>query len=224
MARQEACRLQHFCACGCYRTSRRRCAVVARRSIGMGSGQLGGVGRAGGTGEQNPDLQLDALTTADCTPVFSDTASGALDKRPQFDALLDYVRPGDALVVWRLDRLGRFSRHLTKTSPPGSPPSWPSHSCSGVQQLPGGRQGRLRRDSHHPRRLDPDLHYVVYRTCPCARAGWLRVAGAAQPHLDRHIPPVPQITAVRVHEKVPQPAALPGHPKQGVHDLEIRPP
>lgn len=67
------------------------------------------------TGEQNPDLQHDALTTAGATRVFTDTASGALDKRPELDALLDYVRPGDVLVVWRLDRLGRSVRHLTET-------------------------------------------------------------------------------------------------------------
>jgi DNA invertase Pin-like site-specific DNA recombinase len=67
------------------------------------------------TGDQNPDLQHDALAAAGCSRVFSDTASGALDKRPQLDALLDYLRPGDVLVVWRLDRLGRSVRHLTDT-------------------------------------------------------------------------------------------------------------
>lgn len=67
------------------------------------------------TGDQNADLQHDALTAAGCTRVFTDTASGALDKRPQLDALLDYLRPGDVLVVWRLDRLGRSVRHLTET-------------------------------------------------------------------------------------------------------------
>jgi DNA invertase Pin-like site-specific DNA recombinase len=67
------------------------------------------------TNDQNPDLQQDALTAAGCARVFSDTASGALDKRPQLDALLDYLRPGDVLVVWRLDRLGRSVRHLTDT-------------------------------------------------------------------------------------------------------------
>lgn len=67
------------------------------------------------TGDQNPDLQHDALTKAGCSRVFSDTASGALDKRAQLDALLDYLRPGDVLVVWRLDRLGRSVRHLTET-------------------------------------------------------------------------------------------------------------
>ncbi|MCA1674288.1 MAG: recombinase family protein, partial [Actinobacteria bacterium] len=67
------------------------------------------------TGDQNPDLQHDALIAAGCPRVFSDTASGALDKRPQLDALLDYLRPDDVLVVWRLDRLGRSVRHLTET-------------------------------------------------------------------------------------------------------------
>ena len=47
--------------------------------------------------------------------VFTDTASGALDRRPQLDALLDYIRADDVLVVWRLDRLGRSVRHLTET-------------------------------------------------------------------------------------------------------------
>jgi DNA invertase Pin-like site-specific DNA recombinase len=65
--------------------------------------------------DQNPDLQHDALTGAGCARVFTDTASGALDKRPRLDALLDYLRSGDVLVVWRLDRLGRSVRHLTET-------------------------------------------------------------------------------------------------------------
>ncbi|MGP5123897.1 recombinase family protein [Glutamicibacter ardleyensis] len=40
------------------------------------------------------------------------TASGALESRPELDKLLDQIRPGDTLVVWRLDRLGRSIRHL----------------------------------------------------------------------------------------------------------------
>jgi len=67
------------------------------------------------TDDQNADLQHDALTAAGCARVFTDTASGALDRRPQLDALLDYIRPGDVLTVWRLDRLGRSVRHLTDT-------------------------------------------------------------------------------------------------------------
>lgn len=67
------------------------------------------------TDDQKADLQHDALNAAGCARWFTDTASGALDRREQLDALLDYIRPGDVLVVWRLDRLGRSVRHLTET-------------------------------------------------------------------------------------------------------------
>jgi DNA invertase Pin-like site-specific DNA recombinase len=64
------------------------------------------------TGDQNPELQLDALRAAGCARVFVDTASGALAARPELARALDHLRPGDTLVVWRLDRLGRSLRHL----------------------------------------------------------------------------------------------------------------
>jgi DNA invertase Pin-like site-specific DNA recombinase len=64
------------------------------------------------TVDQDPALQLDALNAAGCVKVFTDHASGALDSRPQLDRLLDQLRPGDSVVVWRLDRLGRSLRHL----------------------------------------------------------------------------------------------------------------
>ncbi|MBV9132035.1 MAG: recombinase family protein [Chloroflexi bacterium] len=67
------------------------------------------------TTDQNPDLQLDALKAASCYRVFVDTASGALDDRPQLAKVLDQLRPGDTLVVWKLDRLGRSLRHLIDT-------------------------------------------------------------------------------------------------------------
>jgi DNA invertase Pin-like site-specific DNA recombinase len=67
------------------------------------------------TADQNPDLQLDALRTAGCYRLFVDTASGALGERPQLTKILDYLRPGDTLVVWKLDRLGRSLRHLIDT-------------------------------------------------------------------------------------------------------------
>lgn len=62
--------------------------------------------------EQDPALQQDALTAAGCHRVFTDTASGALRHRPALDALLEQLRSGDVVVVWRLDRLGRSLRHL----------------------------------------------------------------------------------------------------------------
>ena len=65
--------------------------------------------------EQNARLQTDALQAAGCYKVFIDTASGALDERRELARLFDQVRPGDTVVVWRLDRLGRSIRHLIDT-------------------------------------------------------------------------------------------------------------
>jgi DNA invertase Pin-like site-specific DNA recombinase len=64
------------------------------------------------TTDQDPALQLDALKEAGCIKVFVDTASGSLDRRPELDRMLDQLRQGDTVVVWRLDRLGRSLRHL----------------------------------------------------------------------------------------------------------------
>jgi DNA invertase Pin-like site-specific DNA recombinase len=64
------------------------------------------------TFEQILDLQRDALTAAGCNRIFSDTASGGRSDRPGLQQALDYVREGDVLVVWRLDRLGRSLRYL----------------------------------------------------------------------------------------------------------------
>jgi DNA invertase Pin-like site-specific DNA recombinase len=62
--------------------------------------------------DQNPGLQDDELRAAGCYRVFTDHASGASAQRPTLDQVLDQLRPGDTLVVWRLDRLGRSLRHL----------------------------------------------------------------------------------------------------------------
>lgn len=62
--------------------------------------------------DQDAALQLDALNAAGCYRVWIDTISGSLEHRPELTKLLDQLRPGDTLVVWRLDRLGRSIRHL----------------------------------------------------------------------------------------------------------------
>ncbi|NKU56643.1 recombinase family protein [Rhodococcus hoagii] len=64
------------------------------------------------TADQTLDLQSDALSVAGCSRIWSETASGATTARPQLDDLLSHLRPGDTLVVWRLDRLGRSLPHL----------------------------------------------------------------------------------------------------------------
>ncbi len=68
------------------------------------------------TGDQNLDLQLDALKAAGCDKVFTDKLSGAKDDRPGLQEALEYAREGDTLVVWRLDRLGRSLSHLIQTT------------------------------------------------------------------------------------------------------------
>ena len=77
-------------------------------------GHLLGYARVSTT-DQHPQLQVDALTRAGCYRVFTETASGARTDRPTLEQLLDQLRPGDTLVVWKLDRLGRSLRHLVDT-------------------------------------------------------------------------------------------------------------
>src|SRR5947209_7114122 len=64
------------------------------------------------TDDQDLSLQLDALKAAGVQKVFRDTASGAKADRPGLAQALEYVRAGDTLVVWRLDRLGRSLTQL----------------------------------------------------------------------------------------------------------------
>jgi DNA invertase Pin-like site-specific DNA recombinase len=76
-------------------------------------GELLGYARVS-TLEQDTTLQVRALEAAGCYRVFTESASGALTDRPQLAAVLEHLRPGDTLVVWRLDRLGRSLRHLVE--------------------------------------------------------------------------------------------------------------
>ncbi|WP_436406165.1 recombinase family protein [Bifidobacterium crudilactis] len=75
--------------------------------------------------EQNEALQTDALTKAGCERLFVDHASGAKAHRPELDRLLDVVREGDTLIVWKLDRLGRsvgfksLTENMDTTTPGG---------------------------------------------------------------------------------------------------------
>lgn len=69
------------------------------------------------TTEQNLDLQTQALELAGATKIFVDHGvSGSQTTRPQLQAALDYLRPGDTLAVWKLDRLGRNTRHVLEVT------------------------------------------------------------------------------------------------------------
>lgn len=74
-------------------------------------GHLLGYARVSTT-DQDAKLQVDALQAAGCYRIFTDTISGSLTHRPEFEKLMDQLRPKDTLVVWRLDRLGRSIRDL----------------------------------------------------------------------------------------------------------------
>jgi DNA invertase Pin-like site-specific DNA recombinase len=67
------------------------------------------------TQDQTLDLQKDALEKAGCSKIFTDTASGAQTERKGLDEALSFLRLGDTLVVWRLDRSGRTLKHLIET-------------------------------------------------------------------------------------------------------------
>lgn len=64
------------------------------------------------TDEQSHNLQIDALRSAGCSRIFQENASGGLTSRPVLQQVLRTLKPGDTLVTWRLDRLGRSLSHL----------------------------------------------------------------------------------------------------------------
>jgi DNA invertase Pin-like site-specific DNA recombinase len=67
------------------------------------------------TTDQDTALQRDALQQAGCEKVYRDKASGSRADRPGLAEALAFARPGDVLVVWKLDRLGRSLAHLIQT-------------------------------------------------------------------------------------------------------------
>ena len=67
------------------------------------------------TQDQKPQLQLDALKAAGCERIFEEKASGAQRERPALNEALTFMRDGDTLVVWKLDRLARSLRQLIDT-------------------------------------------------------------------------------------------------------------
>ncbi|MGW7282246.1 recombinase family protein [Streptomyces sp. NPDC054844] len=76
-----------------------------------GTGHLIGYKRVS-TKAQDAQLQADALSEAGCAKVFEDNLSGKNTERPGLLAALDYMREGDTLCVWKLDRLGRSTKDV----------------------------------------------------------------------------------------------------------------
>jgi len=67
------------------------------------------------TQDQDLALQLDALAAAGCEKIFTEKVSGTQRERPQLRTALEYMRSGDTLVVWKLDRLARSTKQLIET-------------------------------------------------------------------------------------------------------------
>ena len=67
------------------------------------------------TGDQNPDLQRDALKSAGCERTYQDVISGNIETRTGLSQALAALNRGDTFIVWRLDRLGRSLAHLVAT-------------------------------------------------------------------------------------------------------------
>jgi DNA invertase Pin-like site-specific DNA recombinase len=85
---------------------------IRKRSFTKGSGPSGGgallgYARVSKGDEQNNALQTKALRAAGCRRLFEETASGGRWDRPELHRLLDHLREGDTVVVWKLDRLSR---------------------------------------------------------------------------------------------------------------------
>ncbi len=64
------------------------------------------------TGDQHTEAQLPALKEANCKRIYQEDASGRDMARPELEKCLERLEPGDTLVIWRLDRLGRSIRDL----------------------------------------------------------------------------------------------------------------
>ena len=64
------------------------------------------------TKEQHLDMQLEALKAAGCEKIFSEKMTGRQQNRPELDACLSFIRQGDTLIVYKLDRLGRSLRNI----------------------------------------------------------------------------------------------------------------
>ena len=73
-----------------------------------------GYARVSKTGDQDTAAQVCALKAAGCTRIYEERASGGRWDRPELQRLLDHLREGDALVVWKLDRLSRSLKDLLR--------------------------------------------------------------------------------------------------------------
>ena len=161
------------------------------------------------TQEQDLALQLDTLQGKGCARIYTEKASGAQRDRPQLQAALDYMRPDDTLVVWKLDRLARSLRQLL------------GHGRSAAQPPDRLRARRIRplriiHSTPKPATMSPLHHHLrghchvptlffyqlglVVLVCVFLMLCWLWPNDAASPHQ----PIVPTTPSRRQRSKEPQ--------------------
>ena len=107
-------RIAWFVSAREYEKPRRIATLSENSSEGFSDMLIGYLRVSSESDRQTTDLQRDALLAAgvDERHLFQDKASGARDDRPGLAQALAFLRPGDTLVVWKLDRLGRSLPHL----------------------------------------------------------------------------------------------------------------
>ena len=66
------------------------------------------------TQDQDLSLQLDALQDAGCTEIYQEKITGAKRERPELQKMMDHLREGDVIVIWKLDRLARSLKDLVE--------------------------------------------------------------------------------------------------------------
>lgn len=91
-------------------------AYVFARTFATGPEQVVKIGYARvSTLDQKLDLQMQALKKAGCKRIFREKVSGVSRQRPEFQRMLEQLRDGDTVIVWKLDRLARSTRDLLET-------------------------------------------------------------------------------------------------------------
>jgi DNA invertase Pin-like site-specific DNA recombinase len=89
---------------------------ASARNFAISRSEVMNIGYArGSTLDQNLDLQMQVLTKAGCKKIFREKVSGASRERPEFQRMLDQLRHGDTVIVWKLDRLARSTSDLLET-------------------------------------------------------------------------------------------------------------
>ena len=91
--------------------------------------------------DQNPEIQCRDLLAFGCEKIFEEQISSRKADRPELRAMLEYVREGDALVIWKLDRFGRSLKELIELvrASGGRAPMSSWSGCTGARDAPACR-------------------------------------------------------------------------------------